>query len=99
MPKKLKSIPKFKSIQEEAEFWDTYSPLDFPDEWKEVKVEFAKPLKHTYVGSKETKGISIALAPKVLGKMKKLSEKMQISPAELARVWITERLKMLHPTR
>lgn len=33
---KPKKIPRFKSREEEAEFWDTHSPLDH-GEWKEVK--------------------------------------------------------------
>ena len=34
-------VPKFKSYEEEAEFWDTHSPEDFPDEFQDVEVEFA----------------------------------------------------------
>jgi hypothetical protein len=30
-------LPKFKNAKEEAEFWETHSPLDFPDEFEEVK--------------------------------------------------------------
>lgn len=97
MARKLKPIPQFKTIQEEAEFWDTHDSTEYA--WKEAKVEFAKPLKHTFIPSEERQVISIDLAPKVLKKMKKLSEKMQISPSELARVWITERIEMLRPTR
>jgi hypothetical protein len=27
-------LPKFKNAKEEAEFWETHSPLDFPDEFE-----------------------------------------------------------------
>ena len=40
-----KKIPKFKSRDEEADFWDTHSPLDY-GEWKEVKMMIARPLVH-----------------------------------------------------
>jgi hypothetical protein len=30
------SIPEFRSYEEEATFWDTHSPLDFPDDFNEV---------------------------------------------------------------
>jgi len=30
-------LPKIKNAKEEAEFWDTHSPLDFPDEFEEMK--------------------------------------------------------------
>lgn len=39
--KKLTQVPKFKSIQEEADFWDTHSVLDFPDQFKVVKMDFS----------------------------------------------------------
>lgn len=32
MKKKLKPIPKFKSQREEAEFWETHSPMDYMTE-------------------------------------------------------------------
>lgn len=36
-------IPRFKTYEEEAEFWDTHSPEDFPDEFEEIQVQFAPP--------------------------------------------------------
>lgn len=29
-------IPSFRSIEEEAEFWDTHDTVDFEDEWELV---------------------------------------------------------------
>jgi len=42
-----KRLPKFKSEEEEARFWDTHSPLDYPNEFTKVKVppKFARLLK------------------------------------------------------
>jgi len=42
-------IPEFKTREEEAEFWHKYSPLDFPNETKEVKMKVRKNLKITRV--------------------------------------------------
>lgn len=39
------TIPAFRSHEEEAEFWDTHSPLDFPEEFEDVDVKFATPLQ------------------------------------------------------
>jgi predicted DNA binding CopG/RHH family protein len=39
--KKLTQVPKFKNLQEEMDFWDTHSVLDFPDQFKEVKMDFS----------------------------------------------------------
>lgn len=36
----MKKLPKFKSEEEEARFWDTHSPLDYPDEFTDVKEPF-----------------------------------------------------------
>ena len=36
MRKKLLPIPIFKTIPEEAKFWDTHSTEDFPDYWQEI---------------------------------------------------------------
>jgi hypothetical protein len=33
----MEKVPKFKNAQEEGEFWETHSPLDFPDEFEEVR--------------------------------------------------------------
>jgi len=33
----MERLPKFKTAKEEAEFWETHSPLDFPGEFQEVK--------------------------------------------------------------
>ena len=35
-----KIIPKFRTEEEEARFWDTHSPLDYPDEFTKVKEPF-----------------------------------------------------------
>ena len=35
-----KKIPKFKSEDEEARYWDTHSPLDYPDEFIDVEEPF-----------------------------------------------------------
>ena len=36
----MKKLPKFKTDEEEARFWDTHSPLDYPGEFSEVKEPF-----------------------------------------------------------
>lgn len=80
--KKLK-IPEFKSIEEEAKFWDTHSPLDFPDEWKEVKVKVKKPLTHMHV-------VSVRLDQDLIEQMKKIASKKHIGMTTLARMLIAE---------
>ena len=38
--RKKSRIPEFKTIEEEAEFWDTHDTTDYEDEFKPVKVRF-----------------------------------------------------------
>ena len=77
-------IPEFKTIEEEAEFWDTHTLADYWDEGKPVKVRFAKNL---------SKGITIRLDPETLGKLRQLAHKQGIGPTTLTRMWILERLQ------
>lgn len=77
-------IPGFQNIEEEAEFWDTHSVLDFPDEFE-------------YVGFVEARGkkdapITIRLDRADRARLKAEAEKMGIGPSTLARIWIKERL-------
>lgn len=57
MKKQLK-IPKFKNEDEERNFWDTHSPLDYPGEFVEVKepFEFLQSLLKKAAGTLRTKG-------------------------------------------
>jgi predicted DNA binding CopG/RHH family protein len=79
-------IPEFASIEEEAEFWDTHSTTEFEDEFRPVKVRFAKNL---------SEGITIRLDPVTLVKLRELAHKKGIGPTTLARMWILERLSAL----
>ncbi len=80
---KGKPIPKFKSYEEEANFWDTHSPLDYGT-WKEVKLEVAKPLIHI---------LGVRLDAKTIDQLALLGSDMGIGASTLARMWIMEKLK------
>jgi hypothetical protein len=82
--KETKRIPKFKTLEEEAAFWDTHSPLEFEDEWVEVKrINVARPLRHFF---------ELELDAKLLTRLTALSRKRELSLSELLRGWIEERL-------
>ena len=61
---KENKLPKFKSEKEEADFWSTHSPLDYPNEFKEVNMQIKrrKP-KHRHEWEKkeikDKKGYSV----------------------------------------
>lgn len=78
---KGKPIPKFKSYEEEAHFWDTHSTLDYGT-WKEVKLEFAKSLVHI---------LGIRLDAKTIDRLTSLGQKIGVGPSTLVRMWIMEK--------
>lgn len=80
---KGKKIPRFKSYEEEADFWDTHSPLDYGT-WKEVKLEVTKPLEHI---------LGVRMDGKTLTQLTRLGNEMGIGPSTLVRIWIMEKLK------
>ena len=79
-------IPEFKSREEEAEFWHTHDLADYWDEFRPVKVRFAKNL---------SEGITIRLDHGTLAKLRTRAHEKGIGPTTLARMWILERLREL----
>lgn len=90
--KKVQEVPKFKSIEEEAEFWDTHSTEDFPDYWQPVKdVKFSKNLVSVY-----KKVVPIRLDEKTKKAIEKVAEAKGIGTSTAARMLIRERLAQLN---
>jgi len=79
-------IPEFNSVEEEAEFWDTHDTTDFEDEFRPVKVRFAKNLSH---------GLTIRLDPETLDKLRREANEKGIGPTTLVRMLVLEHLR--HP--
>lgn len=78
-----KRIPQFRSREEEAEFWDTHSPLDFPDEIKQVEMRVRRPLKGV---------LAIRLSDEHLRELRELAEQYEVGPTTLARMFIVNSL-------
>jgi hypothetical protein len=43
---KTKRLPRFQSLDEEADFWGSHSPLDYGIEFEEVEIRAVRPLQH-----------------------------------------------------
>jgi predicted DNA binding CopG/RHH family protein len=84
--KRKEPIPEFKSWEEEAEFWDTHDLSDYWDDFKPIKVRFAKNLSLSH-------GITVRLDSGTLIALRQAAKKMGIGPTTLARMWIIERLR------
>ncbi|MBI2443587.1 MAG: hypothetical protein HYV40_06830 [Candidatus Levybacteria bacterium] len=84
---KIKSrIPEFSSLEEEARWFETHSIADYLEEFKPVKVKFAKNL---------SEGVTIRLDEKTLGKLRSHAHKKGVGPTTLARMWIIENLERI----
>ena len=74
------NIPQTDSIQELAHFWDTYDLTDFEDELEEVSESVFDSI------------VSVQLAPEEFEVIETLAKAHGISPANLIREWVVERI-------
>ncbi len=79
-------VPRFKTVEEEAAFWDTHSPLDYPDDFQPVATSVERPLEHI---------LGVRLDAKTVEKLAAIGRKKGIGPSTLARIWIMEQIAEL----
>ena len=79
-----KRLPEFASVEEEAAFWDTHSTADYEDEFKPVRVRFAKKL---------SEGLTIRLDPETLEQVRAEAHERGIGATTLIRMWVLEHVK------
>ncbi len=77
-------IPEFANREEEAEWWDTHSIVDYLDEMVPVKLRFAKNLSSP---------IAVRLNESDRAKLSKIAAEQGIGASTLIRMWVRERLK------
>lgn len=82
---KTNQIPKFNSLQEIAEFWDTHSLADYDDETHEVEITFDPSARRTYVG----------IEPELLADLKDIARERRVSLQTLVNVWLRQRVDQL----
>ena len=81
-----KNIPQFKSIQEEAKFWDTHNITDYWDDMEKVDLEFI-PLQ------KKEDSVTIRLEPMLKKRLEQIAKKSRVSLSTIARLWLIDRLR------
>lgn len=81
----IKPIPPFKTLEEEANFWDTHSAVDEINEGTTVGFHRAN----------KTHTITIRFEPKKLQALREKADRMGLGPTTLARMWIMEKLSSL----
>lgn len=88
-PKRTKTrLPRFKSIKEAAEFWDTHDSAEFEEEFETVE-----DVKFLVVRGRLKKAITVRLPEDTLASLTQQAQELGIGPSTLARVWILEHLR------
>ena len=83
-----KKIPKFKTEEEIAAFWDTHDFLEYIEDTESADdVVFERPKKET---------VSIRLEKGQIKEIKRLSHKIGLGYSSLIRSWIIEKLATIH---
>ncbi|MGD9129285.1 MAG: CopG family antitoxin [Candidatus Woesebacteria bacterium] len=85
-------IPRFKSVQEEANFWDQHDLTDYLPEMKKVSVKFFKQVFQ----KKEV--LTIRLQTSLKKQLKKIAQHYNLSVSSLARMWLSEKLRKVGKT-
>jgi predicted DNA binding CopG/RHH family protein len=79
----MKKIPKFKSDEEAARFWEAHSFEDYYKDTKNAEIRFIKKPKKT---------VAIRLDPDDIKSVEVIAERKGLSYTALLRMWIKEYL-------
>jgi len=83
---KLKKIPKFKTEDEEREFWSTHDSTEY--------VDYTKAKKGLFPGLKpSTRSISIRLPASLIEKLKVLANERDVPYQSLMKILLAEKVK------
>lgn len=85
--KKFKSIPQFKSEEEEARFWDTHDTTEYIDWSKAIKNPVFSSLKPS------TRPITVRLPESLIASLKLLANKRDVPYQSLLKIFLAERVK------
>ena len=83
--KRLKKIPKFKSLSEEEKFWSTHDSTEYVD-YRKVELGFFPELKPS------SKTISIRLPDSLLEALKVLANKRDVPYQSMMKVLLAEKV-------
>lgn len=78
----MKPMKPFKTLEEEANFWDTHDAVDV----------FGKDMKMGFHRANKTDTLTIRFEPDDIQKLSQTASNLGIGPTTLARMWIKEKL-------
>ncbi len=100
----MKKIPKFKTEEEEANFWNTHSPLDYPSEFTDVKepFEFAHSLlkKAAERRQERKRPLTLRMGQRQIDLAKVIARYRGLGYQTLMRIWVIEGIRheiKMHP--
>lgn len=92
--KALKPIPDFKSLEEEANFWDTHDTTEYAWEDLDETIEAAGPLKASVEKRRaERLAVLLKLEPRQLRATRRIAQRKGMSSNALIKAWIDEGLR------
>lgn len=86
MKKKKRRIPLFKSVEEEAHFWDTHDFTDYEDELTDVDILFEVDAPH-----EET--LVLRVRKDLKNYLQKEARMQGLNVSTLARMWLMEKIR------
>ncbi len=93
----MKKIPKFKTEKEEADFWNTHSPLDYPGEFMDVKEPFEYApslLKKAAERRQERKRfLTLRMGQRQIDLAKVIAKYKGLGYQTLMRIWVIEGIR------
>ncbi len=93
----MKKIPKFKTEEEEAHFWNTHSPLDYPGEFVDVKepFEFAPSLLKKAIERREERkrSLTLRMGQRQIDLAKVIAKYRGLGYQTLMRIWVIEGIR------
>lgn len=89
-----KKVPKFRTEEEEALFWDEHDSTEFIEDFEPIEIELSNELEDGILSKRELKKpITLRLEPNQIDAVKKIAGKKGLPYQTLIRLWITERIR------
>ncbi|MBM3242335.1 hypothetical protein FJZ31_39210 [Candidatus Poribacteria bacterium] len=93
LKKELKPIPQFKTLQEEANFWDTHDSMEYElediDEMLELSDYQKEQIRERW---KKRKRATIRLSLEQLNAIEQIARRKQVDYRVLVREWINQQI-------
>jgi hypothetical protein len=84
----IKPLPPFKTLEDEANYWDTHSPVDEMDENTPIIVHRGQ----------KSETLTVRFDPQDLADLRQQADEKGLGPTTLVRMWVREHLRH-HQTR